>query len=459
MTTKNNCEFIFKPWAYNLQHILWIGLFFGLPLSKGIASVALIGIIIFTAVWLFARFKPAIYLIWQYKGVSVLILLPFAYLLGMVHTENIKRGFDFLYIINALLAVPIAVIAYRKQLFKHLSTYIWSFLLSLWVSCLGVLLLNFIPHHTAANIVQAANGLMLPFQAQSQNPMFGLYSPFIDRLHLCNMLVLGVFTLFWWYVQRLKRPVQPSHQVAFFSTLLLLVSTIAILGGRAGQIGFVLALAVWVIVFYKQVIHIRLKKRLGKTGSIAVLAITLLVFMVVVPYTTSKTIPAVYYRYEQLRWEISMLKSGDYQSVNYTEFTSLRRLLSWQNHWQLVAQNWIWGVGTGDVRPELGKIYERTNQKQLMNIHHQWLYIWSALGVAGLLLLVWVWWLWLRSVLFLQQQAPINSWLSAWAISFFILYMVVFNSDIPLNTQAGTMGFALFWSLIGLAKFYPFSNE
>jgi hypothetical protein len=95
MTTKNNCEFIFKPWAYNLQHILWIGLFFGLPLSKGIASVALIGIIIFTAVWLFARFKPAIYLIWQYKGVSVLILLPFAYLLGMVHTENIKRGFDF----------------------------------------------------------------------------------------------------------------------------------------------------------------------------------------------------------------------------------------------------------------------------------------------------------------------------------------------------------------------------
>ncbi len=153
MTTKNNCEFIFKPCAYNLQHILWIGLFFGLPLSKGIASVALMGIIIFTAVWLAARFKPAIYLIWQYKGVSVLILLPFAYLLGMVHTENIKRGFDFLYIINALLAVPIAVIAYRKQLFKHLSTYIWSFLLSLWVSCLGVLLLNFIASYDGLAVI------------------------------------------------------------------------------------------------------------------------------------------------------------------------------------------------------------------------------------------------------------------------------------------------------------------
>ncbi len=126
----------------------------------------------------------------------------------------------------------------------------------------------------------------------------------------------------------------------------------------------------------------------------------------------------------------------------YKEGTGLR-ILSWNAAINVIKENPIIGVGTGDIKPELFKKYKeldyQKNLKIKMNVHNQFLETWLGQGIIGfvLLLLVFI-------IPFIDAIKRKNILLQ----SFLLLMFINFLFESMLNTQAGTIFFGFFYPLL-----------
>ena len=80
------------------------------------------------------------------------------------------------------------------------------------------------------------------------------------------------------------------------------------------------------------------------------------------------------------------LRKGDaYNSVNL-------RVEKIKSAKEVIAQNWLWGVGIGDVQDVLNEEYKKRGfelgYKVNLDTHNQYLETWIGLGIFGLFLLV-----------------------------------------------------------------------
>lgn len=104
----------------------------------------------------------------------------------------------------------------------------------------------------------------------------------------------------------------------------------------------------------------------------------------------------------------------------------------------LLQNNWVFGVGTGDLKPAFSEAYKNINTqldtRWQHRAHNQFLSIWIALGLVGVFLFVAFW----SYPLMQAKKYPIYAWL-AWIVitgSYFI--------EDTLETQAGVT-FAIFF--------------
>lgn len=122
--------------------------------------------------------------------------------------------------------------------------------------------------------------------------------------------------------------------------------------------------------------------------------------------------------------------------------TSLR-ILAWNATIEVIKENAIFGVGAGDVKDELIKKYEELNYvylvKYKLNSHNQFLETWLGQGLVGFILL-----LLLFIVPFISAVKNGDIVLQ----SFLILVFINFLFESMLNTQAGTIFFAFFYSFL-----------
>jgi hypothetical protein len=84
---------------------------------------------------------------------------------------------------------------------------------------------------------------------------------------------------------------------------------------------------------------------------------------------------------------LQYLKTG-----NANGKSELQRLEYWKTALSIIKQNWLTGVGTGDVMDAFTKEYERSHSKLEVNFrgtsHNQYLYMGVAFGIAGILLFI-----------------------------------------------------------------------
>jgi len=75
-----------------------------------------------------------------------------------------------------------------------------------------------------------------------------------------------------------------------------------------------------------------------------------------------------------------------------SEESSVARILIWQTSLELIKNNPLFGVGTGDVETELMKLYEEKSIKlamdETLNAHNQYLQTFIALGIIGFVVLI-----------------------------------------------------------------------
>ncbi len=437
-----------KTGSKNVFHFLFSSLLISLPFSKALASIAFVGLIL-VALWIFLVKKKSI-LIRQNRLLILPVFIFLSLLTSLFNSSNLNAGLKILWSQIDFVAIPFIFLIGQSLITKRQPFYLKIFVYASSIAALITSSFSLLPEPLIVDIT-AAIPLLKDYVVHEKRWAFGAYSPFIDRLQFSYLIVLAFFFQLWLVCfKRKKSSDQYKSVVDFLSAvfiLIILLITLLILGARGAQIGFLFGLTVWITGSYLYFLHPILIKKIGAFFSYSLLIMGWLFFTIISPYMAYKNIPAVQVRYNQMNWELQTFKDGTFKNYSYTHFTSIRRLLSWKNSWELIKKHPLLGVGIGDYKKEMAKEYERDHLGFPVNTQSQFLYYWASTGVLGLgflgVLLAG------SLIYFLKQK---DYWLKVLATSFFCFYGLVFLLDAPLNFQVGGMSFLVFYGLLHSKK-------
>ncbi len=134
-----------------------------------------------------------------------------------------------------------------------------------------------------------------------------------------------------------------------------------------------------------------------------------------------------------------------HNNMNPSGHSILERVEFWKNSAQIIQENWLMGVGTGDVNDEIQKMYDKRhsllNKDRRLRSHNSYLTFWLTFGIFGLLYFMWL------QVAFFKAQWNKKNLL---AVFFILISAVTFLFEDTLETQMGITYFTLFYSLFSI---------
>jgi hypothetical protein len=140
-------------------------------------------------------------------------------------------------------------------------------------------------------------------------------------------------------------------------------------------------------------------------------------------------------RMREIKWEIqTYLETGDANGHSITQ-----RFEAWKAAVEIIGNNLLIGVGTGDIQKAFEDQYIKSNSKlnesSRIRSHNQYLSITVAFGLLGLLLF-------LFSLIY--PALTLKGYNDFLYLSFFIVALFSFLTEDTLETQAGVTFFAFF---------------
>lgn len=358
--------------------------------------------------------------------------------ISLIYSANINQGLKILGSQFKFLAIPLIFLVHRYGIRGRIEQYFQLFITATSFAAFITFLFYLMPNDLVQKIAETIPSLK-DYVLHEKTLAFGAYSPFTERLQFSYLIGVAIFCQLWLLFKKTQR----TKLFEGINKIGILFVTLLILGARGAQISFLLASIVWLIGGFLYFIHPRIIQKFNALFSYAVLGLSLVFFLIVAPFIAYKNVPAVKVRYDQMRWEIGTFQDGTYGRYDYTHFTSIRRLLSWENSWTIIKNNPILGVGIGDYQTEMEVEYVKDKLDFPVNTQSQFLYYWTVSGVIGLLSLLFL--LGYTTFYFLHKSTiP----LKLLGLSFLIFYSLLFLFDAPLNFQVGSMTFLTFFSLL-----------
>lgn len=133
----------------------------------------------------------------------------------------------------------------------------------------------------------------------------------------------------------------------------------------------------------------------------------------------------------------SYLRTGDPSGHSV-----MQRVEFWKTSWSIIQKNFWCGVGTGDLNLTFNKEYDLLNSKlskeSRLRSHNQYLSIWIAFGLVGLL--------WFLFVLF-YPPLKLSAFKNIFFTLFFVSFIVSMLTEDTIETQAGVTYYIFFTSL------------
>lgn len=398
------------------------------------------------------EYLPYLMFLWVFSGVlSVrkmefnytkfqwfLILIPaifyFYHVIGMIYTSDFKSGLFDLEMKLSLLFAPVVILFLTDKVKQNTGLILKAFILGN-IAALAICLFYAFDHSFITN--DAGQLVFEPSYwpterelsfVQLINHRYAHFShSFLSLIHHPSYFSMYILcaACFLVYLYRKYDQRKQMMSVIMFSVLLLFLSVmIWFLGSRAGYLTFI-ALFAGISIFFM----LKTKKYLISLGFIIFGFIVLTFFMS-----------------PQIKINIDEVVSQVEQNEELTSESDIRLWL-WKSGFDIFKENYIFGVGTGDISDELNHRYQKYNltlaEDHNYNAHNQYIETTLGLGIIGLLILL----LWLIGIIayaFKQKDF----------ILFFLAIIIAINFmfESMLSTIAGVSFFAFYYSLLILRK-------
>lgn len=332
-------------------------------------------------------------------------LLYIVYVIGIFNSENISAANFDVQLKLSLIVLPIAFLLSPKLSASELNKIFYCFTAGCFISsvvCLGIAAKRYANEGSVVFFYNSLSFFLHP-------SYFAMYITLMVSFLLYEILIKHATPRLSWIRLAL---------IIYFLGFLFLLSS------KAGLITMSLILFSTLIISYMRSGN---KLLLGiMIGAIA----GLLIFIFFLPGNMNRYL------------SFAKIISHDKVTEDTGESTS-ERFYVWKNGWQLIKEQPILGYGTGDVKDVLVNQYVKTGfefgVKRRLNAHNQFMQTILAVGAMGITLLLFCFIFPIR--LFKNTGSFIG-------FVFLIIVAINFMVESMLETQAGVVFFALFYSIL-----------
>jgi len=379
---------------------LLIILSFLMPLTVFGANLIIVTICL---LWLFSgNYKSKFHDIVTNKLLLASVLFFCLHVFGLIWTEDLNWG---LHIVHKmwyfLLLFPILYTIVRKD---DIKLYIFAFLFAIFITVISSYLVWF--------------ELIEQFRfATVTDP-----TPFMSRISYNPILALAIYIVLHEVFFNKKLSNFLFSLYSFFSISMII--NMFITGGRAGQVIFFVILAILIFqVFNKQ-----------RLRSLIVISIL---------------IPGIFFSAYQTSWlfqkrvDLAVIEIASYSDISSSAIGL--RINFARNSWDVIKENLIIGVGTGDFPKEYKKINKinSPNLPDATNPHNMYILVLMQLGFLGLLSML--------SIFYYQIKLSFNSpskLIRDVGITLPIMFLILMLSDSYLLGHYTSLMFVLFSSFL-----------
>jgi O-antigen ligase len=389
----------------NFNSYLVIFLGFWLPISVSIATIIL----------------AIIFLLWLYEGnfiykYNIMRNNPITYaffaffvvhVIGLIWTDNIEWGIHII-IKEWRMLLPLILITIVKK--NHIKYYFLSFLIAISIS-------EILSYSIWSEIIS-------PFKSATiYNP-----TPFMSHISYNPFLAFSIYLLGYFLLLEKNN----TYTNKLFSILFVISMSINmfITGGRAGQVGFFLMLCLITIQYFK--------KSIIKQFIVIGIFIPIIFFAF---YNMSSIF--------QTRVDLAIKNSQTFQENPNTSVGF--RLTFLFNSIEVIKENLLFGVGTGDYLDAYNKVHKKNTPNVLnnhVNPHNMYLLVLMQTGLLGLMALLSIFYVQIRQSFKKNEFYQIQMALP-------VLFLVIMLSDSYLLGHYTSLLFVYFSSFL----YKDFDNE
>ncbi len=287
-----------------------------------------------------------------HKSIFIIVCIFYAiHIIGLLHTENISKGMVDLQLKIIMLLFVIAM-AGLNEFYKKKPYHIpASFLSGTFVISLITLIIG---------IIKGFSNLSPNIQNLN----------FIHHTYISMYVNFSVILSFYFFEKHII--IKPRGIWLIITVFFGMV--IWLLQSRAGIIIYALTIISWII--YKS-------QKLNYLKFFSLSLIVIILGMSIFFISKNK-------RFEPI---LNMISNYSYSQQKTTVKKNIPiRIKIWNSSFNIIQKNWLIGVGTGDVKKELIKIYESKGYwvcyANHFNTHNQFLGTFVKLGIIGFILLI-----------------------------------------------------------------------
>jgi len=344
------------------------------------------------------------------------------YGIGLLYSKNLDYGLFDLEVKMSLFIFPVIISTVRDEVLSvsMARKILWAFVFGVTASMAGC--------YSQAIYFYLQNGSLEVFYYSSLSP---LIHPSYMAMYVCFSLAILFYYLHKGIITGYARKTMVFLLIIIFEVFIIMLSS------KAGILGFAIVLALFTG-------YLLFEQRQWIRGTItgALLAASFVTLFVTFPLSSE--------RFEQTR---DALEQADVNADKVANSTG-ERILIWWYSFEITNDNFLVGVGSGDVKDHLlAKYQEKEMDNALLlslNAHNQYLQSMIALGIVGLIALL------LTIVLPALYSVEQKHYLY---LIFLILIGFNFLFESMLETQAGVVFYAFFNAYLFAIKKDPASLE
>lgn len=334
-------------------------------------------------------------------------LLYFVYLAGLIYSSNMEYGLHDLETKLSILICPVVFLISRDIDPKSIRKILLAFV----VGCLAAFL-------TCLLIVFINDGVSDP-----GNFLYTKLSYFIHAGYFSMYISFAICIVLFFLKAKLYK--SNLQMFGWISLIVFFFIAQVMLSSKTGLISSVLIfiIAGGYIIFEKRKI---------------IFGVSIILCAILFVAVAINKIPMLESRMQTMQ-QVNDIAHVDKASTE----SSAARLLIWSASFDIIKENYLAGVGTGDVKDVLMIKYKEKEMtgayEHELNAHNQYLQTFIALGIVGF------------SVLLVNLMVPLlYSFKGKKYLYVFFLALIIFNfmTESMLETQAGVIFYAFFNSLL-----------